>query len=201
MDENRICNKTIKDCIFIPCLLLTIILFFESNQAIGEINYSEKIKGIWMLDDANTMKLRIIEGIPWHIGSRFGNSKFQVVMKFTETTYQLYNEKAGYLADTGKYNVYKIDNNKVTIRFYPEDNRFGVNAYEFDELIDFAIYPGDKIPYIVGFKFNDKNSIETFSFVKGFEKDQMIQKNDNACWKRINETELQSLLKKIKVKK
>ncbi len=169
-------------------LLIFLSFLFWGNYVIGDdCNVCDKIEGIWKYDVAKSMTLRIKEGVPWHIGDKFGMGTMQAIREFENSIFLFYDEKTGELVDRGKFEVYESNDNEVTLRFFPEDNRFNLNKLKFEELIRFTTFAGDHIPYIIGLRFIDDNTVESFSYVRGFGKDKMVKKDDNAFWKKIDE--------------
>ena len=96
-------------------------------------------------------------------------------------------EKVGKIVDSGKFQVVESNNNEILIRLFPEANSFNANKYKFKELVRFTRFPGDNVPFIIGLRIIDYNTVESFSYVRDFEKDKMVKKDDNAIWKRISE--------------
>lgn len=147
----------------------------------------KKIKGLWKFNGAETMKMRIIEGVPWHIHDRMKMSGIVGILELNDKTYKLYDEKTCEANDEGELQVRRLSSNEFVLRFLPDDNRFNANKFDFNELIKFTKFPGERIPFLFGMKFINDNTVESFSYVRGFGKDKMVKKDDNAFWKRINE--------------
>jgi hypothetical protein len=175
-------------------------LIFSGSQSIGsDSDNIYNIIGMWKFESVKTWKLRVEKGVPWHISDKYGMSRAHVIMKFNKETFQFYNKKTGEIEDQGRYKVIDSTGGEVTLRFFPQDNRFDVNNLRVKELLRFAPSPGDNIPYIFGFRFIDKDSVESFSYVRWFGKDVMVKKDDNAFWRRI--TELPKFKQKVYIPK
>lgn len=184
-----IIKKNITVFVFFFWVVSILIFIITRDQAFGgSVDVLDKVNGIWMFDEAHTMKLRIIKGVPWHIGDRYGmGGGGKVIREFENNVFRFYDEKTSKIVDKGKYQVIESDKNEVLLRIFPEKNRFGANEYQFEELVRFSRFPGENVPYIIGVRFIDDNSAESFSYVRDFGKDKMIEKDDNAYWRRIKE--------------
>jgi hypothetical protein len=173
--------------LIVLCGAVIIMQLFLVEIAIGDSNkLSHSINGIWKLDVAMTVKSRIARGVPWHIGDRFGMGEgIKIIREFDNNIFRFYNEKTNKIVDNGTLKILESKNNEIVLRIFPEDNRYNINNYKFEELVRLSRRPGDNVPGIIGLKFLDNNTIESFSYVKDFGKDKMIKKYDNAYWKRI----------------
>jgi hypothetical protein len=75
---------------FICSLCLSLVLFscISSQQASDERPaFKYNINGIWKLDVAMTVKSRILRGVPWHIGDKFGMGEgLRIIREFDHGT-------------------------------------------------------------------------------------------------------------------
>jgi hypothetical protein len=150
---------------------------------------SYNVIGIWKLDVSKTIRLRIKKGVPWHVGDKYGIYKEeQIIRGFENGDFYFYDEKRNLIIDRGKFQfVESLSNNGIVVRILPADNRYNINDYKVKELVQFSELPGDNVPCLIGFKFIDNDTVESFSYVRDFGKNKMIRKDDNAIWKRIPE--------------
>lgn len=144
-------------------------------------NY-QSIYGTWMPEQAQTFKLRIDKGIPWHSKKKYSINKTVLFSK--NKRYQVKNKATGELLDSGNFSIYKKDGNDIYIRLYPKDNRFNVNNSTIENLKkNFVALPGDKVPFLIGFTLLDNNMAKSFSLVL-VSKDNVVKKDDNIIWKK-----------------
>ena len=171
-------------------LLVTMMLFMVAMKAQANednLGVAEKVNGIWKFDGAKTLKLRIEKGVPFHIGDKYGmGGGGRVIRQFDNGTFKFYDEKKCKVVDKGKFEIIESNKNEVVLRIFPEDDFRHANNYKFEELIRFTQLSGFNIPFIIGFRFIDDNTVQSFSYVRGFE-NNMVKKDDNAYWKRIYE--------------
>ena len=140
------------------------------------------IYGTWSPEDAQTFKLRINKGIPWHSKK---NYEKDVTYTFSKNKkYQLKNKVTGEVLDKGTFSIYKQDGDEVYIRFFPEDNRFNVNNLTIEELkIGFVSLPGDRVTFLSGFRLLEDDLAQSFSMIL-VSKDHVVKKDDNIVWKK-----------------
>jgi hypothetical protein len=146
---------------------------------------NQKIEGIWKFDYAKTFELRVKQGVPIHIGDKFGmGGGGRVIRHFDRGTFKFYDEKKFRVIYQGKYKIIESSNNEVVLRIFPEDDFENANKLKFSELLRFAPMVGDNVPYIIGLKFMENDIVQSFSYIRGL-KGKMVKNDDNAYWKRI----------------
>lgn len=173
-------------------ILFTVVIFtfVAELQATDENAWGgDKVKGIWKFDGARTLELRIEKGVPFHIGDRRGmGGGGRVLRQFNNGSFKFYDEKTCKLIDKGNYEIVRSNKKEkeIVLRIFPEDDFENANKYKFNELIRFTQLAGYNIPYIIGFRFIDGKTAQSFSYVRGFS-NNMVKKDDNAYWNRISE--------------
>jgi hypothetical protein len=182
-------NKKISKIFPALVLLFISLLLISALEVQATENNSDvihKVNGIWKFDGAKTLELRIIKGIPFHIGDRYGmGGGGRVIRQFDNGAYRFYDEKRIRLVDKGKYRIVESNKDEVVLRLFPEDDFENANKYKFKDLIHFTQLAGYNIPYIIGLRFIDNNTVQSFSYVRGFG-NNMVKKDDNAYWKKIS---------------
>jgi len=181
------CGNRFKAAGFLTLTALFVLFALFSNEATCDNKIAcEKYQGAWKFDYSKTLKLRLSEGIPWHIGDRYGmGGGGNVIREFDCNSYRFFDEKSKKLVDRGNIKIIESNKDEIVIRLFPADNRFDVNELKFDELMErFTNFPGENVPYLIGIKFVDDNTVESFSYVRGIGKSGMIKKSDRAFWLR-----------------
>ena len=179
-------GKKIKfDWIF--CLCIAKIIFHITTAQSADISLSSKYKidGIWKFDFEKTFELRVKQGVPFHIGNKYGmGGKGRVIRQFDKGSYKFYDEKKFRFIDKGKFAIIESSSTEVALRLFPEEDFEEANKYKFQGLIRFAPKIGDNVPYIIGLRFIDNNIVQSFSYIRGFE-GTMVKNDDNAYWRKI----------------
>ena len=179
-------GKKIKfDWIF--CLCIAKIIFHITTAQSADISLSSKYKidGIWKFDFEKTFELRVKQGVPFHISNKYGmGGGGRVIRQFCIGSFKFYDEKKFRLIDKGKYEIVESNSAEVVLRLFPEEDFEKSNKYKFHDLIRFAPKIGDNVPYIIGLRFIDNSTVQSFSYIRGFE-GTMVKNDDNAYWKRI----------------
>jgi hypothetical protein len=171
-------------------IFFSVVIFIFINSTFLYANDDSKpliykFEGSWKIDIAETVALRIKYGVPWHIGERMPES---LLITFKGNKYQITEENTAKIRDIGRFEIHQGNEDEAILRLFPENNRFNSNSYKFEELLGkFTSLGGDRIPFCMGLKFKDKNTIHSFSLVRGIGEEfhKAVKKDDNIIWKKV----------------